>query len=96
MGCSTYFLTQCKSVEEVKAAIPGIKVVMQLWRIMGVDAPIEFHYTFHDPSGASIVLEYINGEPKIYDNELGVMTNSPDFEWHRVNLNNYINLTTRM
>ena len=39
----TYFLTQCKSVEEVKATIPGVKVVMQLWRIMGVDAPIEFH-----------------------------------------------------
>jgi len=40
-----------------------------------------------------MVLEYIDGEPKIYDNELGVLTNSPDFEWQRVNLNNYIHLT---
>lgn len=91
----TYFLTQCRSVEEVKAAIPGVKVVLQIWRIMGVDAPIEFHYTFHDPSGASIVLEYIDGEPKIYENKLGVMTNAPDFDWHLKNLNNYINLTTK-
>lgn len=89
----TYFLTQFRSVEEVKAAIPEVKVVFQLWKAFGLDAPIEFHYTFHDQSGASIVLEYINGEPIVYDNELGVLTNSPNFEWQRVNLNNYINLT---
>ena len=93
----TYFLTQCKSVEEVKAAIPKIKVIMQLWHVstaMGKDVPVEFHYTFHDQSGASMVLEYIDGEPKIYDNELGVLTNSPNFEWQRTNLSNYIHLST--
>lgn len=68
---------------------------MQLWKVMGQELPIEFHYTFHDQSGASIVLEYINGEPKIFDNKLGVLTNSPDFEWQRINLNNYINLTAK-
>ena len=89
----TYFLTQFKSVQEVRAAVENIKVVFQLWNVAGLELPIEFHYTFHDPSGDSIVLEYIDGAPKIYDNQLGVMTNSPDFEWQRVNLNNYINLT---
>ncbi len=54
---------------------------------------IEFHYTFHDPNGGSIVLEYIDGQPTIYDNQPGMTTNSPNFEWQRVNLNNYINLT---
>jgi choloylglycine hydrolase len=93
----TYFLTQCKSVEEVKAAISKIKVVSQLWHVdtpFGSDVRVEFHYTFHDPSGASMVLEYIDGEPKIYDNELGVLTNSPNFEWQRTNLSNYIHLST--
>lgn len=89
----TYFLTQFKSVQEVRDAVQDIKVVFSLWNVRGLKLPIEFHYTFHDTSGDSIVLEYIDGEPKIYDNELGVMTNSPDFEWQRVNLNNYINLT---
>lgn len=89
----TYFLTQFKSVQEVREAVQDVKVVFSLWNVRGFELPIEFHYTFHDPSGDSIVLEYIDGEPKIYDNELGVMTNSPDFEWQRVNLNNYVNLT---
>lgn len=39
------------------------------------------------------MLEIINnGEIKIYDNEVGVLTNSPDYDWHLKNLNNYINL----
>lgn len=90
----TYFLTQFKSVEEVREAVQNVKVAFSLWNVRGFELPIEFHYTFHDSSGDSIVLEYINGEPVVYDNQLGVMTNSPDFEWQRVNLNNYINLTT--
>ena len=91
----TYFLTQFKSVDEVRAAIPKIKVAMQNWKVLGQVLPIEFHYAIHDLSGASIVLEYIDGAPKVYENQLGVLTNSPDFEWHRVNLNNYINLTAK-
>ncbi|KYJ86767.1 linear amide C-N hydrolase [Sulfurovum riftiae] len=91
----TYFLTQFKNVEEVKAGFKDVKVVQQLWNIMGGEQNIEFHYTFQDPSGASIVVEYIKGEPKIYDNPLGVMTNSPDLAWQHINLNNYINLTAQ-
>jgi choloylglycine hydrolase len=91
----TYFLTQFKSVQEIRVAVQKVKVAFSLWKVRGVELPIEFHYTFHDPSGDSIVLEYIDGKPKVYDNKLGVVTNSPDFEWQRVNLNNYINLTTK-
>ena len=69
-----------------------VKVVSQLWNVADPGLDIEFHYTFHETSEDSIVLEYIDGEPRIYDNRLGVLTNSPDFEWQRVNLNNYINL----
>lgn len=91
----TYFLTQFKSVQEVREAVNDVKVVFQLWNVQNPPLPIEFHYAFHDPSGDSIVLEYIDGEAKVYDNQLGVMTNSPNLEWHRVNLNNYINLTAK-
>lgn len=30
--------------------------------------------------------------PRFYDNTLGVLTNSPGFEWQMTNLNNYVNL----
>lgn len=48
-----------------------------------------FHYTLHDASGKSIVIEYSNGAQHIYDNPIGVMTNGPTFPWHMTNLDNY-------
>ena len=51
------------------------------------------HWRIADATGRSVVLEITNkGERHIYENDLGVLTNSPDFPWHKANLNNYINL----
>ena len=33
------------------------------------------------------------GELKVHENPLGVLTNSPSFDWHVTNLRNYVNLT---
>jgi choloylglycine hydrolase len=38
-------------------------------------------------------LEYVNGALKVHDNPLGVMSNSPTFDWHLTNLRNYVNLS---
>ena len=51
------------------------------------------HYILTDASGESVVLEYVGGELKIHANPLGVMTNSPTFDWHMTNLSNYVNMT---
>jgi choloylglycine hydrolase len=51
------------------------------------------HYIFNDATGRCVVLEYVGGEPKVHENPLGVMTNSPTFDWHLTNLRNYVNLT---
>ena len=50
------------------------------------------HWRIADATGAQAVLEIIGGEPRFYDNKLGVLTNSPGFEWQMTNLNNYVNL----
>ena len=39
-----------------------------------------------------VVLEITGGKPCFYENSLGVLTNSPGFEWQMTNLNNYVNL----
>lgn len=57
----------------------------------GAQPPI--HFVLHDRTGASIVIEFEQGEMTIYDNEVGVMTNGPQFSWHLANLNNYAHLT---
>ncbi|MGK2923371.1 MAG: linear amide C-N hydrolase [Methyloceanibacter sp.] len=80
------------SVDEVKVAIANVAVVAT-----PAPAPLNtvqpLHYIVSDKSGKSIVIEPVGGTLKVYDNPLGVMTNSPGFDWHLTNLRNYVNLS---
>lgn len=87
----TWALTQFATVAEVKAALPHIRIMTLEEPDMKIVPPV--HYTLHDATGASIVIEPVGGGLKVYDNPLGVMTNSPEFPWHMTNLRNYVNLT---
>ena len=82
----SWILGSCKTIEEVKQAIETVHVI-------GIDPRAStVHWRFSDLSGKQIVLEIIDGKPHFYDNPLGVLTNSPGFEWQMTNLNNYVNL----
>ena len=41
-----------------------------------------------------IVVEQMKEGLKVYDNPIGVLTNNPPFNYHLLNMNNYINLTS--
>ena len=79
-------LGQCATVDEVKETVAKIHVINIDPRSSTV------HWRFTDLSGRQIVLEIVGGTPRFYDNPLGVLTNSPGFEWQLTNLNNYVNL----
>ncbi len=51
------------------------------------------HFIITDSTGASIVIEPIDKTLKLHENPLGVLTNSPSFDWHMTNLSNYTNLS---
>ncbi len=88
----TWLLANFSSVEEVKANFDKILLVENpIEAIGGISFPA--HYIIHDKTGACVVIEPLNKKLVIYDNPLGVFTNSPTFEWHMTNLNNYINLS---
>ncbi|BCP55160.1 choloylglycine hydrolase [Kaistia sp. 32K] len=87
----TWALTSFATVAEVKAALAEIAIVEVVQSDMKIVPPV--HYTLHDPSGASLVIEPMDGTLKVYDNPLGVMTNSPPFDWHRINLSNYLKIS---
>ena len=82
----SWLLGCCGSVDEVKAAMRGVRVISVDPRGGTV------HWRFADSSGRQLVLEIVDGVPVFYENVLGVLTNSPGFEWQLTNLNNYINL----
>jgi choloylglycine hydrolase len=79
------------SVDEVRAALSGVSVWGEPVPQLGSFAPL--HYVVTDPSGKSIVIEYVGGQVQVYDNDVGVLTNSPVYPWHIQNLRNYVNLT---
>ncbi len=88
----TWLLANFSSVEEVKANFDKVFLVENpIKEIEGISFPA--HYVIHDQTGACVVIEPINKTLVIYDNPLGVFTNSPTFDWHMTNLNNYINLS---
>jgi choloylglycine hydrolase len=78
------------TVEEVKEALPKVNVAGTNLKEAG--GQLFMHIAVHDAAGKNLVIEFIEGEVKVYDNPLGVMTNRPDFEWQINNLRNYINL----
>ncbi len=87
----TWILTNFTNVDEVRAALPGIKVAgVPLGDKLGVPP---LHYITHDAAGGSLVIEYVDGKLTTYDNPLGVITNSPTFDWHLTNLRNFINVS---
>ncbi len=87
----TWALTSFATVQEVKAALPGITIIDLPQSNLGAPPPV--HYVLHDASGASIVIEPIGGVLKVYDNPVGVLTNAPTFDWQITNLSNYVKIS---
>ena len=79
------------TVDEVRAALGDVVVWGEPVPQLGSFAPL--HYAITDAGGKSIVIEYVDGKMHVYDNDVGVLTNSPAYPWHIQNLRNYVNLT---
>ena len=89
----TWALTNFATVQEVKDAVANNKM-----SIIDLPSPIinftlPLHFTLHDATGASIVIEPVDGKLKVYDNPLNVLTNSPTFDWHLTNIRNYVKIS---
>lgn len=92
---SLWLLASFASVEEVKANIKNVVVVPTLTPGVGSDKGIvvPVHVRVRDKTGKTIVIEPVDGTLKVHEAPLGVITNSPTYDWHMTNLRNYINLT---
>jgi choloylglycine hydrolase len=92
---ANYLLSNFATVEEVGQAMPKLRVVRNIEIEKEFGAAIPIHHIVTDATGASIVIEYTKGALMIFDNKVGAMTNSPNYDWHLLNLRNYSNLTPR-
>lgn len=101
-----WLLGTCRTVADVKQALGTVQVwnppVKSMWPT-GVPVPTHLaalmdwsfteHITVHDASGADLVVEFVGGRMCLHDNVVGVLTNSPTYDWHITNLRNYVGLT---
>ena len=74
-----WLLSQFSTIDEVKAALSSVRVV-------GLEKTAVVHWRIGEPSGRQVVLEIVGGVPHFYENEVGVLTNAPGFEWQLTNL----------
>ena len=90
---SQWFISQFADVGEVAQAVRNNEAAISAVLVSGFPPQVQpFHYILHDRSGRSIIVEPLDGNLVVFDNPLGVLTNSPTFDWHMTNLRNYVNL----
>jgi len=86
----SWILSNFATVDEVKKALPNICVWGEAIPQLGAVLPL--HFAVHDALGNNLVIEFIDGQKKVYDNPIGVLTNMPELPWQLANLRNYVNL----
>ena len=86
-----FLLGTCSTANEAVAAANSVRVGNVVQPDLGIVPPAHFIVT--DAHGNCVVLEHIDGQLKVYMNPLGIMSNSPSFDWHLTNLSNYVNMT---
>jgi choloylglycine hydrolase len=88
----TWLLANFATVDEVKAHIDQVAVLPVVLDLL--KAVPDVHYKVQDATGKAITIEPVGGTLKVYDNPVRVLTNSPGFDFHLTNLNNYLNVTS--
>lgn len=84
-----YILGKCKNITEVKKELKEINLVNLNFND---DLPLSpLHWIISDKN-KSLTVESVKDGLKIYENQIGVLTNNPTFPYHLMNLNNYMSL----
>lgn len=101
-----WLLGTCRTVDEARQALTAAAIWNPTFRHLlppGVEPPAQAaplldhqpteHLAIHDAAGGDLVVEFVGGAISFHDNPIGVLTNSPTYDWHLTNLRNYVGLT---
>ena len=85
-----WILGRCSSVAEAERYLGEMRIVDTAFAEKMPPAPL--HWMLADKEKC-LVLEAVREGLKVYENPVGVLTNNPPFDYHRMNLNNYLGLS---
>lgn len=86
-----WLLGRCAGLKEAVESILSSTLVDDLTQ----GGPLAAHYILSDRSGEAVIVEPDAGGLRIHRKSIGVLTNSPDYLWHRTNLRAYVGVTNR-
>lgn len=84
-----WLLGQCSNIDEVKELLNKMNLVNTNFSEQLPLSPL--HWIISDEK-ESITVESVKEGLKVYDNPYGVLTNNPTFDYHMMNMNNYMHL----
>ena len=85
-----YILGKCQTVKQAVEVLENIRLVDIRFAKNIPNA--QLHWLISDKE-QSVTFEYVKNGARIYDNIVGVLTNNPTFDYHMMNLNNYMSLS---
>ncbi|AVK63935.1 penicillin acylase [Lactobacillus sp. CBA3606] len=85
-----WLLGNLKRAAELGDRLDELNITEAAAPLLNIVVPL--HWIISDRSGATYVLEQEADGIHFMKNPVGVMTNSPDFDWHLKNLSNYVEL----
>ena len=85
-----YILGKCKNIYEAQDELTKINLVNINFSKNLPLSPL--HFIISDKT-KSLTVESVKDGLKIYENPVGVLTNNPTFDFHLMNLNNYMTLS---
>ena len=84
-----YILGKCRDVSEAENVLRNINLVNISF---SEELPLSpLHWIISDKE-KSVTVESVKEDLKVYDNPYGVLTNNPTFDYHLMNINNYMGL----
>lgn len=86
-----FLLGNATNINDVYLLLQNTNIIGEKDTLTNTIAPL--HWIVTDKSGKCIVIESMADGMHILINPIGILTNSPYFEWHMLNLQNYINLS---
>ncbi len=85
-----WILSQCSTVAEARKLLARINIAKINFSEQLPASPLHWIISDRDES---VVVESVKEGLKVHDNPVGVMTNNPPFDYHLLNLGNYLNST---
>lgn len=86
-----FILGRCNSIRDLINILPNLSIVGYPDPVTRTVAPL--HWIATDRSGECVVIEHTENGLQVFQNQIGVMVNSPDFQWHMTNLRNYMEVS---